>query len=42
MFTVIGIQIEYQPNNVIGLYCTKLTLNKKGVIKKRCSFDVKI
>ena len=42
MFTIIGIQLEYQSTYVIGFIAEVIYLIKKGVIKKRCSFDVQI
>ena len=42
MFTVIGIQLDYQSTYVIGFIAHVIYLIEKGVIKERCSFDVKI
>jgi hypothetical protein len=42
MFTIIGFKLEYQSAYVIGFNAEVIYLIKKGVIKKRCSFDVQI
>ena len=42
MFTIIGIQLEYQSTYAINFIAEVIYLMKKGVIKKRCSFDVQI
>jgi hypothetical protein len=42
MFTIIGIQLEYQSTYVIGFIAEVIYLIKKGVTKKRCSFDVQM
>jgi hypothetical protein len=42
MFTIIGIQLEYQSTYVIKFYCWSYTLNKKTRDKKKCLFDVQI